>query len=393
MNEHLNTLLQKAASFHMANEFQNAHDCYKQVIEADAKSYHAHHLLGLLFLQNGFKEQSQSHFEICLQINPNNKEAIRNRSIFKKSTDLKVQVEFEHVEINETYQPFPESTVGGWRHLRMIDFVNCFDISTDSWLTIGDAYGHDAFMLKKCGVLNVTASNLESSNLEAGFKSNLVDNYLTINAESISLANDSFDYVLCKEALHHMPRPMIAIYEMLRVAKKGVFFIEPQDQIIDWPIKRNENFYREIISADSIGEKVAIMSVATQDELNSSYIDWWEDKAFNYVYSFSKREIRKLALGMGLPSFAIKNFNDFYNPQWNSQESKTGVEGFDKTLEQIQLNNTFCEITGKAYSSITGLLFKETPSTDTVKNLTLAGYQFNYTPTRYLPIAWPNFEE
>jgi hypothetical protein len=248
-------------------------------------------------------------------------------------------------------------------------------------------------MLKKRGVSDVTASNLESTNLEAGFKAKVVDKFLTINAESITLENESFDYLLCKEALHHMPRPMMAIYEMLRVAKKGVFFIEPQDQVIDWPISRNEKFYREIIPADAVGEKVVIMSSATQGEVSSTYIDWWEDKAFNYVYTFSKREIRKLALGMGLPSFAIKNFNDFYNPEWNIQESKQGVEGFDKTFEQIQLNNTLCEITGKSYSSITGLLFKETPSSEVVSKLISAGYQFDFTPSRYLPIAWPNFEE
>ena len=70
MNEHLTALLQKGASFHMANQFQNAHDCYKQVIQVDSKSHHAHHLLGLLYLQNGFISQSENHFEICLQINP-----------------------------------------------------------------------------------------------------------------------------------------------------------------------------------------------------------------------------------------------------------------------------------------------------------------------------------
>ena len=393
MNEYLNTLILKGSSFHMANQFQNAHDCYKQAIQADPNSYHAHHLLGLLFLQNGFPTQSKIHFDLCLQINPDYKEAIRNRSIFQQSSNLKVQAEFEQVEINETYQPFPESTVGGWRHQRMIDFVDCFANSTDTWLTLGDAYGHDAYMLRKKGISNVTASNLESTNLEAGFKAKFVEKFLTINAEAIALESDSFDYLLCKEALHHMPRPMMAIYEMLRVARKGVFFIEPQDQIIDWPIKRNENFYREVIAADLVGEKVAIINSTTKDEISSTYIDWWEDKAFNYVYTFSKREIRKMALGMGLPSFAFKNFNDFYNPQWNSQEGKLGFEGFDKTVEQIQLNDTVCEVTGKSYSSITGLLFKETPSSDIVSKLGAKGYQFNFTPTRYLPIAWPNLGE
>jgi len=78
-------------------------------------------------------------------------------------------------------------------------------------------------MLKKKGIFNLTASNLESSNLEADFKAKFVEKFLTINAEAIALESDFFNYLLCKEALHHMPRPMIAIYEMLRAARKGVF--------------------------------------------------------------------------------------------------------------------------------------------------------------------------
>jgi ubiquinone/menaquinone biosynthesis C-methylase UbiE len=392
MNDQLNSLLQKGASHHMMNQFQEAHDCYMQVIKAAPTSHHAHHLLGLLFSQNGFMEQSEIHFARSLEIKPDCKEALCNRSIFKQSSDSKIQAEFDHVEINETYQQFQESTVGGWRHLRMVDFVASFANDKDTWLTLGDAHGHDAYMLNKSGVKNITASNLESSNLKAGFKAKLVDKFLTINAESIPLENESFDYVLCKEALHHMPRPMMAIYEMLRVARKGVFFIEPQDQVIDWPVRRHEDFYRDIIPADAIGEKVSIKKTSTHEEVSSSYMDWWEDQAFNYVYTFSKREIRKMALGMGLPSFAIKNFNDFYNPDWNSQDARPGIEGFEKTLEQIQMHDKVCEITGKAYSYITGLLFKETPSTSIVRQLSELGYQFNFTPTRYLPIKWPNLK-
>lgn len=41
------------------------------------------------------------------------------------------------------------------------------------------------------------------------------------------LQDDAFDYVLCKDSYHHMPRPMIALYQMLRVARRAVVLIEP----------------------------------------------------------------------------------------------------------------------------------------------------------------------
>jgi len=384
-------LLTRGSSFHISNQFQQAHDCYVQAIQINVNSHHAHHLIGLLFLQNGFIEQGHRHFDLCFKLKPDYLEAKRNLSIFIQSSDSKVLAEYEVVEKHDTYQKFPESSVGGWRHLRMLDFASCFASASDTWLTLGDAYGHDAYMLKKLGIQDVLASNLESSNLEAGFQCQQVDKYITVNAEHIQLDSNSIDYVLCKEALHHMPRPTMAIYEMLRVARKGVFFIEPQDQVIDWPLGRHENFYRDLVPSDSVGERISIKNAHTQQEVSSSYMDWWEDQAFNYVYTFSKREIRKIALGMGIPSFAMKNFNDFYNPEWNNQAGTPGVEGFDRTLEQIQMHDTLCQVTGKAYSYITGLLFKETPSPHIVNQLSHLGYQFTFTPTRYLPIQWPTF--
>ena len=47
------------------------------------------------------------------------------------------------------------------------------------------------------------------------------------NAECLPYPTASFDVVLCKEALHHLARPVLGLYEMLRVARRGVVFVEP----------------------------------------------------------------------------------------------------------------------------------------------------------------------
>jgi len=47
------------------------------------------------------------------------------------------------------------------------------------------------------------------------------------NAESLPWAPRSFDLVLCKEALHHLARPVQGLYEMLRVCRRRAVFIEP----------------------------------------------------------------------------------------------------------------------------------------------------------------------
>jgi SAM-dependent methyltransferase len=56
--------------------------------------------------------------------------------------------------------------------------------------------------------------------------------YLKKDIENINLPNGSIDFVFVKEALHHVSRPIRGLYEMLRVAKKGVIFIEPMETLL-----------------------------------------------------------------------------------------------------------------------------------------------------------------
>ena len=47
------------------------------------------------------------------------------------------------------------------------------------------------------------------------------------NAECLDFETQSFDLVYCKEGLHHLARPILGFYEMLRVCRRGAIFIEP----------------------------------------------------------------------------------------------------------------------------------------------------------------------
>ena len=175
---------------------------------------------------------------------------------------------------------------------------------------------------------------------------------------------------------------------MLRVAKKGVIFIDPQDQIIDWPVKKNELCYRELINDPLLDKKVSYKNINSGEEIINAAVDWWEDGPFNYVYTLSKREVRKISLGLGIPSYATKTLNDFFKQEWAEQQANKNSEGYLKTVEQIQLHDKICELTGKPSSYITGIFFKETPSMDVVEQLKSLGYDFTYTPTRFIPIKW-----
>ena len=117
-------------------------------------------------------------------------------------------------------------TVDSWRHQRM---YSCLDpiIERDmpaSWLTIGDGrYGADSRYIRSKGG-TASPSDIDDSLLKEANEKGLLDGFYRENAERLSFSSDSFDYVLCKESYHHFPRPMLALYEMLRVAKNGVVF-------------------------------------------------------------------------------------------------------------------------------------------------------------------------
>ncbi len=51
--------------------------------------------------------------------------------------------------------------------------------------------------------------------------------YELANAEALADPSASFDLVLAKEVLHHLARPVLGLYEMLRVCRRRAVFVEP----------------------------------------------------------------------------------------------------------------------------------------------------------------------
>ena len=151
-------------------------------------------------------------------------------------------------------------------------------------LTLGDKYCRDASVIKNELRCKTVASDLELSKMTEAKERGYVDEILHINAENIPLIDDSFDIVFCKESYHHFSRPQLALYEMLRVAKKAIVLIEPND------IRRNgiDNFIED-----------------------GDFLDSFEDVG-NYKYQISLREILKTAWALRLPHVGVIGFNDPY---------------------------------------------------------------------------------
>ena len=168
-----------------------------------------------------------------------------------------------------------------------------------------------------------------------------------------------------------------------------VCFIEPNDPVIDWSPSSQSSISRKIIDNSIVGKSIQYLDSNGQ-EIYSKFLDWWEDGAFNYVYTISKREVSKIAQGLGIPSYATLGFNDIFRSEWAEQYATEHSEGLKNTKEQISLHDQLCSVSGIPENYLTGILFKETPHPSIVQKLNNLKFDFKITRTRYIPLKWPN---
>lgn len=214
---------------------------------------------------------------------------------------------------------FDFSTANSWRAERIYEIAGHLGgAAGETWVTIGDGrFGLDAIRLKAHGAAQVLATDLDESLLRKAQQEGHLDRYQVENAERLSFPDSSFDYVFCKESYHHFPRPMIALYEMLRVARRGVILAEPND--------RERSPLRRLMRL--LGSKAPA--------------ETYEEDG-NYVYSISERELTKAALGLNLPQVAFKGFNDAYVPglEFAPLDSPAGRS----MKRKIALRDTLCRL-------------------------------------------------
>jgi ubiquinone/menaquinone biosynthesis C-methylase UbiE len=253
-------------------------------------------------------------------------------------------------------------TVDAWRHKRLYDAVMPLILSCPDavWLTVGDGrLGNDAHYLKEKG-LRVLSTDITDDLLKEAQKKGYIDSCKSENAEALSFKNEEFDYVLCKEAYHHFPRPAIALYEMLRVAKKGVVLIEPNDPRIITNSK--SALVRSIKSPLK-----RILRIKESSE--NSY-----EEVGNYVYTISVREMEKVALGINLRSLAFKYMNDVYIE--GVEYEKIGQNGqlFKTVKKRLAYLDFFCKFGLMDFNMLVTIIFKGVPDNDQKDSLFKHGF-------------------
>lgn len=261
-----------------------------------------------------------------------------------------------------------KQNAGNW--LQQI-FFSCLDPllkhKDQTWLTVGDAYGFDAHYIIGHPYQEATASDLNEDFLKTSKSIGLITNFTSQNAEKLSFDDDSFDFVLCKETYHHFPRPYAALYEMIRVAKKGIVIIEPQDPISKIPLL------------------LALVNIIAK--LNPKMIKkiWKNQFSFepvgNFVYKVSEREFEKMSAGLGLRTVAFKQINPNFHQK--------GLEKIEPSLRQPKFRNIWLKkgvldfmtkwgfLPGQVLSTV---IFKQKPNTIELEQLKKSGYKIVEIP-------------
>jgi ubiquinone/menaquinone biosynthesis C-methylase UbiE len=264
-------------------------------------------------------------------------------------------------------------TVDAWRHKRMYGALDSILKAEPhaKWLTVGDGrYGTDAnYILNNGG--DAVATDISDLLLKEAQVAGFITEFSKENAESLSFEDVQFDYVLCKEAFHHFPRPFIALYEMLRVAARGVVLIEPNDSF------RPHGLTRYLFTS-AVRSVLSVLSKRGTDHT-------FEDSG-NYVYSISKRELEKVALGMNYRTIAIKGYNDYY--QYGAEFEKLSSKGriFKKIRLRIRLLDLLTRLYLLDYGMLAAIIFKQKPSAKLVGYLKSDGFEIIELPENpYIP--------
>lgn len=232
-----------------------------------------------------------------------------------------------HAKLYPTW--WDDTTANHWRHMRFMEpVVNILQTRQDTWLTIGDGSGHDSWIMLNEGFQDVLTTDIGAGTLKRSLAEGHIQKYAQANAEDLKFADNQYDFVLCKEAFHHMRRPYLGIYEMLRVARRAVVMIEPQDQWADFP--------------------------ARAGKAAASY-----ERVGNYVYSLSQREVQKISLGLNLPGYACKNMQDVYIQGCEFAKADPNDPVFNSMVNMTQALERQCQEKQEKWNYILTIFFKD----------------------------------
>jgi SAM-dependent methyltransferase len=228
------------------------------------------------------------------------------------------------------------------------------------WLTVGDGgLAADAYFLQQHGV-RALATDISTDLLAEAKRLGRITDYRRENAERLSFSDGTFDFVHCKESYHHFPRPLLALYEMLRVARQGVVLIEPNDP---W------------ISGSALAPVARAVFRGIRRAMGKTTPRHTYEVSGNYLYTLSVREMEKAAVGMNLPAIGYRHFNFFYRPGVETAPAMWKHPLFIQGTFMLAAKNVLSRLGLVPYGMLAVVLFTASPSADAVRRLRAGGFR------------------
>lgn len=273
-----------------------------------------------------------------------------------------------------------QDTVDGWRHARMYRTLDPLLAAHPGarWVTVGDGrYGTDAHYLESRGA-DALATDIADTMLQRAKAEGFIRDYRKENAERLTFADDSFDFALCKESYHHFPRPMLALYELLRVARRGVALIEPDETpALMSPRHIGKMLVKSALIRLGLGARFGDRSTGIID----TGVNWYEEVG-NFGYAISRREMERVALGLNLPHVAFLGLNDAYEPGVEDEPATEDSARFRRIRDDIAAQDRRGErgLSRSRPKLLVAMIFKEPLDPALRTGLHTAGYEVRDLP-------------
>lgn len=152
-----------------------------------------------------------------------------------------------------------------FRQLPFLTLKKHFNLSNQNVLVASCGTGIDIhYLLKHYNNITCYASDLTEAAVDLARNTFNIDGSVQDN-EKLTFPDNSFDYCFIAASLHHLLRPNKGLYELIRVARKGVIVIEP-----------NDSWLSRLFT-----------------KLN--FINEYETDCKNYVFRYGKNDVIKIA--------------------------------------------------------------------------------------------------